>query len=147
MKLSFKEANPILLLVLICSVAVNGFLVFNPGHSAFEKKVGCSKFMAQATTRIKTYYAEPDTTDTSPSEIFYSEKKSSCIATWDHLATNPALNGTHEELVVFDATTNEALYSGTVYFFNDKSDDDAQMAKNNANAHQGFNDLVKELKN
>ncbi|MFZ1987780.1 MAG: hypothetical protein WAV21_01965 [Minisyncoccia bacterium] len=145
MTIAPKKLNLVLGVLLLLALVVIGFLLFGNGADSFSRKVECSKFIGQATNRIESYYAEPNTEDTTPSEIFYSQERNSCVAVWEKLYENPANNGTHKELVIFDATTNEAIYSGTIFRFTDRPND-PDTTQSNIDVQDAFDRIVSELK-
>lgn len=129
-------------ILILCSALL--LLLFISNYS-FKKDTLCAEFKEQAADRIRAWYADGDTNNLQPNEIFYSKKKNRCIAIWENIQRNPADNGYDETKVIFDPVTNEEIYSHHFYNFDDIKLNELKL-ETDLNSRLLFEELLKEIK-
>lgn len=137
------KINDILKILLIISLFFNLYFIYS--SYSLKRKEFCSKFKDQVADRIRTYYTDGDIDNIYPDEIFYSRSKSSCIALWSGHQNNPAGNGYSITNVVFDAISNENIYSDTLYYFDDGKLKEENVLYNNQKIEY-YRNLLKDLR-
>jgi len=116
-----EKFNKYLPILLATSIVFNIAFLYTTHSSTLEKDSFCASFKNQATERIRSWYADENSNNTQPTEIFYSKKKGGCIALWSGISTNPANNGYTKNKAVFDPITNREIFSTTLFYFDDIS--------------------------
>lgn len=95
------------------------------GDTKFDRQVACAEFKDSAERRIRDYYAPEEVNNHTPNEIFYSAKRDSCVALWEGSFTNE--NGIFTQKAIFDAITNEDLFSNLFWYEGRASDENKQV--------------------
>lgn len=130
--------------ILIISIFLNIYLIFFGSNKKLENNAFCAQFKEQASERIRTYYTDGSIANTYPDEIFYSNSRNTCIAVWTGIQNNYDNNGNIQKKVIFDAVTNENIFSGETYRFYDEFLN-KQFNDNNAEVLLRYYELLNEV--
>ncbi len=131
-------------IVLVISLSLNVFLLFFSGAS-LKNNAFCAEFKNQASERIRTYYTSGDIDNVYPDEIFYSKKRGSCVVLWNGYESNPAGNGYTITKVIFDAVTNESIFSETFFYFYD-AEYQKEQGEQNIYKQETYNRFLGEVR-
>lgn len=124
--------------VFLSGIAVG---IWYSGDTKLERQIACAEFKDEAERRIKDYYAPEEVSNYTPDEIFYSEQRDSCIVVWQGGFSNE--NGIFAQKAIFDAITNEDLFSNLFWNGATMDDEDKQVQ---AAMNTSYFELLTELK-